>query len=154
MNTYRTMSPHLERAIKAGTIAQSLLYAFLENTWAYDMKDVCIKRNQDHDLVAVEVTDGQGVVTAPGGHTDCGSYAGGWLVQFPAEMFDAFDEDAKHALLTDHNSVWAFVVMHAAVQALFQGRLGETQHSVKANTPNRLGRGCAVGYQRSCAFCT
>jgi hypothetical protein len=121
MNAFRTTQPNMDRAIKAGKIAQSLFYAFMENTWTYDMINVCIIRDQDHDLVAVEVTDGAGVVTAPGGHTDCTSYAGGWLIKFPAERFSAFDDDAKHALLTDRTSTWAFVVMHAAVQALFQG---------------------------------
>jgi hypothetical protein len=122
MNTHHVMPPGMEQAIKAGKIAQSLFYAFLENTWSYDMKNVCIRRDQDHDLVAVEVTDGTGVVTAPGGHTDCKIYAGGWLIKFPAEAFSASDEDAKHALLVHRNSVWAFVIMHAAVQALFQGK--------------------------------
>ncbi|KAF2624925.1 hypothetical protein BU25DRAFT_474418 [Macroventuria anomochaeta] len=131
MNVHRTTPPNMERATKAGKIAQSLFYAFLENTWTYDMKNVCIKRDQDHDLVAVEVTDGTGVVTASGGHTDCKSYAGGWLIKFPAESFSAFDNDAKHALLSDRSSIWAFVVMHAAVQALFQDLVDDVQTDIK-----------------------
>lgn len=130
MNTHRTMPPNMERALKAGRIARQLFYTFVENTWTYDMRHVCIKHDQDHDLVAVEVTDGDGVKTAPGGHTDCKSYAGGWLIKFPEESFSSFDEDAKHALLADRDSIWAFVVMHAAVQALFQGKLHS--HAVRA----------------------
>lgn len=121
MNVDRTMPPNIEHARKAGRIAQSLFYAFMENTWTYDMRKVCIKRDQDGDLVAIEVTDGAGVVASPGGHADCKTYAGGWLTKFPFDYFGAFDDDAKHALLTDRGSIWAFVVMHAAVQALFQG---------------------------------
>lgn len=117
------MSPYMERAIKAGRIIQALFYEFLENTWTYDMKQVCIKRDQDGDLCAVEITDGAGVITAPGGSTDCHSYAGGWLIRFPHDSFAHSSEDAKQALLTDRNSTWGFVVMHAAVQALFQGIL-------------------------------
>lgn len=116
-----TMAPNIERARKAGRIAQSLFYAFMENTWTYDIKKVCIRRDQDHCLVAVEVTDGAGVVAPPGGHTDCKTYAGGWLIKFPSDSFGGFEQDSKHALLTDHSSVWAFVVMHAAIQALFKG---------------------------------
>ncbi|KAJ4985737.1 hypothetical protein SVAN01_08733 [Stagonosporopsis vannaccii] len=131
MNALNITQPNMERAIKAGKIAQSLFHAFMENTWTYDMANVCITRDQDHDLVAVEVTDGAGVVTAPGGHTNCTSYAGGWLIKFPAERFTGFDDDAKHALLTDRNSTWAFVVMHAAVQALFKGLVDDTQTDIK-----------------------
>jgi hypothetical protein len=122
MNIHHTIPPNMERATKAGRIAQSLFYAFIENTWTYDMRNVCIKRDKDHDLVAIEVTDGSGVLSAPGGgHTDCKSYAGGWLIKFPVDSFSTFDDEAKHALLANHSSTWAFVVMHAAVQALFQG---------------------------------
>ncbi|KAJ4362657.1 hypothetical protein N0V95_001365 [Ascochyta clinopodiicola] len=121
----------MERAINAGKIAQTLFYSFIENTWSYDMKNVCIKRDEDHNLVAVEVTDGTGVVTAPGGYADCGSHAGGWLIKFPTEAFSAFEEDAKHALLAHRNSVWAFVVMHAAVRALFQDLVEDVQTDVK-----------------------
>lgn len=121
MNIDRTVPQNIERARKAGRIAQSLFYAFLENTWSYDMRKVCIKRDQDLDLVAVEVTDGAGVVGSPAGHTDCKTHAGGWLTKFPVESFGTFDDDAKQALLTDRSSIWAFVVMHAAIQALFQG---------------------------------
>ncbi|KAJ8108336.1 hypothetical protein OPT61_g8245 [Boeremia exigua] len=131
MNTLHTAPPDMERAIKAGTIAQSLFYAFMENTWTYDMKKVYIKRDELHDLVAVEVTDGAGVVTAAGGHTDCRSYAGGWLIEFPAGSFSLFDDDAKHALLTDRSSTWVFVVMHAAVQALFQDLVADVQTDIK-----------------------
>ncbi|UPX16493.1 uncharacterized protein EKO05_0006891 [Ascochyta rabiei] len=125
------MSSDMERAINAGKIAQTLFYSFLENTWSYDMKNVCIKRDQDHRLVAVEVTDGTGVVTASGGITDCWSHAGGWLIKFPSEAFSAFDGDAKHALLAHRNSVWAFVVMHAAVRALFQDLVEDVQTDIK-----------------------
>ncbi|KAF9695637.1 hypothetical protein EKO04_006536 [Ascochyta lentis] len=131
MGLHHTMAPEMERAIKAGNIAQSLFYAFLENTWSYDMKNVHIQRDQDLELVAVEVTDGTGVVTAPGGHTDCKSCAGGWLIKFPVEAFSAFDEDAKHALLAHRSSVWAFVVMHAAVRALFQDLVEDVQTDIK-----------------------
>ena len=148
MNTHRAMAPNMERAIKAGEIAQSLFYAILENTWTYDMKKVCIKRGQDHDLVAVEVTDGAGVVTAPGGHTDCKSYAGGWLIKFPVESFSAYDNDAKHTLLADRSSIWAFVVMHTAVQALFQGKPDNHKAPIAANVPYRPSRGCSNRHQR------
>lgn len=121
MRMKQNMSPYIERAIRAGQIIESLFYTFVENTWTYDMKQVCIRRDQDGELVEVEVIDGTGVVTAPGGYTDCQSYAGGWLVKFPLQAFDTGNEDAKHALLTDRNSTWAFIVIHAAVQALFQG---------------------------------
>ncbi len=122
-NMILTTPPTMDRAFKAGTILQSLFYAFKENTWSYDMKKVCIKRDEAHDLVAVEVTDGVGVVTAAGGHTDCRSYAGGWLIEFPSDSFSIFDDDARHALLTDRSSIWVFVVMHVAVKALFLGVL-------------------------------
>lgn len=121
MNVDRAMLWNIERARKAGRLAQLLLSAFMENTWNYDMRRVCIKRDQNADLVAVEVTDGAGVLGSLAGHTDCKTYAGGWLTKFPVNSFGTFDEDAKHALLTDRSSIWAFVVMHAAVQALFQG---------------------------------
>lgn len=140
MNALHTTQPNMERAVKAGKIAQSLFYAFMENTWTYDMNNVCIMRDQDHDLATVEVTDGQGVVTGPGGHTDCTSYAGGWLIKFPAESFSAFDDDAKHALLADRNSTWAFVVMHATVQALFQGTPVPCKAATAAHMMCRLGR--------------
>jgi hypothetical protein len=121
MNIQRTMPQNIERAQKAGKLAQVLFYTFMENTWNYDMRRVCIKRNQDGDLVAVEVTDGAGVLGSLTGQTDCKRYAGGWFTRFPVNNFGTFDEDAKHALLTDHSSIWAFVVMHAVIQALFQG---------------------------------
>jgi hypothetical protein len=117
----RTMLLPIEQAIRAGKIAQSLFYAFLENTWAYDMANVRIIRDQYHELVAIEVTDGPSVATGPGGHSACRRLAGGWLIEFPGEAFSTFDDDAKRALLVDRNSIWAFVVMHAAVQVLFQG---------------------------------
>lgn len=121
MNVSRTMPLIIERARKAGRIAQSLFYLFKENTWTYDTRNVRITRDQDHDLVAVEITDGAGVTASPGVHTDCKTYAGGWLKRFPVDSFGTFEDDAKHALLTDRSSIWAFVVMHAAIQALFQG---------------------------------
>ncbi|KAH6644732.1 hypothetical protein C7974DRAFT_384183 [Boeremia exigua] len=131
MNALRITQPIMERAVRAGAIVQSLFYLFMENTWTYDMKNVCIKRDQDHGLFAVEVTDGAGVATAPGGHTDGRDYAGGWLIHFPADSFSIFDDDAKHALLTDRSSIWAFVVMHAAVKALFQGVVNDVQTDIK-----------------------
>lgn len=121
MDIRRVMAPNMERALRAGKVAQSLFYAFLENTWAYDMASVRIIRDQNHELVAVEVTDGSGVVTGPGSQSHCGRYAGGWLIKFPDDAFSAFNDDAKYAALTDHTSIWAFVVMHVAVQVLFQG---------------------------------
>lgn len=121
MDIDRTMPQDMERARKAGSIAQSLFYSFLENTWGYDMGKVYIKRDQDLDLVAVQVTDGAGVMGSAVGHTDCKTYAGGWLTKFPVDSFGTFDDDAKQALLTDRSSIWAFIVMHAAVQALFHG---------------------------------
>lgn len=126
MNIDRTMPRSIERARKAGRIAQLLFYAFMENTWDYDMRTVCIKRDQDLDLVAVKVTDGTAVLGSSGAHSNCKIHAGGWLTKFPIDSFCVFDEDAKHALLTDRSSIWAFVVMHAAVQALFQGMLRPT----------------------------
>ncbi|KAJ4376609.1 hypothetical protein N0V86_006723 [Didymella sp. IMI 355093] len=126
----RNMPMNVDRARKAGRIVQSLFYVLMENTWSYDTRNLCIKRDQDHDLVAVEVTDGAGVLAAPG-HTDCKTHAGGWLTKFPVEHFGPFDDDAKHALLTDRSSIWAFVVMHAAVQALFQDLVNDVQTDVK-----------------------
>ncbi|KAF3039384.1 hypothetical protein E8E12_007648 [Didymella heteroderae] len=131
MNIERTMPRNIERAMKAGRIAQSLFYAFLENTWSYDMRKVCIKRDQDHGLVAVEATDGIGVLGSPGRQNDCETYAGGWFTKFPVESFGKFDDDAKHALLTDRGSIWAFMVMHAAVQALFQDLVNDLQTDIK-----------------------
>ncbi|KAF3050028.1 hypothetical protein E8E11_003336 [Didymella keratinophila] len=125
------MPRNIERARKAGKLAQLLFYAFLENTWNFDMRRVCIKRDQDGDLVVIEVTDGAGVLGSPAGQTDCKSYAGGWLTKFPVDSFGTFDEDAKHALLTDRSSIWAFVVMHAVVQALFQDLVDDVQSDIK-----------------------
>lgn len=125
MTMKRSLPFYMERAVKAGQIVQSLFYAFRENTWTYDMKEVGIMRDQESDLVAVEVIDGAGVVTAPGGYTDCKSYAGGWLIEFPLKAFAEYGDDAKRALLTDRSSTWALVVMHTAVKALFQGTSGE-----------------------------
>lgn len=129
LKVHMTIKPslpfYMERAVKAGQIVQSLFYAFRENTWTYDMKEVRIMRDQESDLVAIEVTDGAGVVTAPGGYTDCKSYAGGWLIEFPVKPFGPYGDDAKHALLADRSSTWALVVMHTAVQALFQGTSGK-----------------------------
>ncbi|KAF1927242.1 uncharacterized protein M421DRAFT_185766 [Didymella exigua CBS 183.55] len=131
MNVDCSTPLNIERAGKAGRIAQSLFYTFLENTWTYDMRKVSIKRDQDHDLVSVEVTDGVGVIASPGGHTDCKIYAGGWLTKFPVESFGTFEDDAKYALLTDRSSIWAFVVMHAAIQALFQDLVNDVQTDIK-----------------------
>lgn len=149
MELFNTLVPDFERAMRAGNIAQSLFYAFLENTWTYDMKNVFIQRDQDHDLVGVRVTDGAGVVAAPGGHTDCKSYAGGWLIKFPIEAFSAFDEDAKHTLLAHRNSIWAFVFMHSVVQALFQGMKRDYKSPEQANTSHRSGQRCSGRHQGS-----
>lgn len=109
------------RAEQAGEAAQSLFYAFVQNTWAYDMSTIRIVRDQDDDVVAVEVTAGGGVHAGPGAESTCGRHAGGWLVKFPDAAFDIYDQEAKRAVLADQNSIWAFVSMHVAVEALFKG---------------------------------
>ncbi|KAF2995203.1 hypothetical protein E8E13_001112 [Curvularia kusanoi] len=121
----------MDRATKAGQIVQSLYYTFRENTWNYDMKQVRIQRDQEGDLVDIRVTDGAGVLNAPGSQTDCKRCGGGWLIEFPAKTFDSYGDDAKHALLVDNSSTWAFVVMHTAVQALFRDLVNDVQSDIK-----------------------
>lgn len=110
----------LSHAIRAGELAQVLFYALLENTWAYDLSNIRIIRNDHGQLVRVEVTDGPGVTEGPQGQSACDRYAGGWLFRFPD--MNPVDCDAMRALLADHNSTWAFVCMHVAVETLFEGR--------------------------------
>jgi hypothetical protein len=120
--TYDSDKPRiLNHAIRAGELVQVLFYAFLENTWAYDLSSIRIIRNQHGQLVRVEVTDGAGVTEGPQGQSTCDRYADGWLIRFPEDV-SPVDRDAMRSLLADHNSMWAFVCMHTAVQALFEGK--------------------------------
>lgn len=111
----------LHRAERAGEVAQALFYAFIQNTWAHDMSNIRIVRDQDADIVAIEVIAGPGVQAGPGRESACTRFAGGWLVKFPAGAFEDADQVVKRAVLADRNSIWGFVFMHAVVQALFKG---------------------------------
>lgn len=111
-----------KHAQKAGEIAQAVFYSFIRNTWAYDMSNVRIVRDQYDDIVKIEVIAGPGVNAGPGGESTCERYAGGWLVKFPHAAFEEGDQQAMRALLADQNSIWAFVSMHNAVGTLFAGR--------------------------------
>jgi hypothetical protein len=110
----------LQSAIRAGEIAQVLFLALLEHTWAYDIGHVRIVRNEDNQLIRIEVVDGLGVTAGPQGQSTCDRHAEGWLIEFPSKEFKVEDADAMRAVLTDHNSTWAFVCMHVAVQVLFE----------------------------------
>ncbi|KAF1844268.1 uncharacterized protein K460DRAFT_408560 [Cucurbitaria berberidis CBS 394.84] len=120
-----------KRAEKAGEVAQALFYAFIQDTWAYDMRNVRIVRDQDGDLVTIEVIAGPGVNAGPGKESTCGRHAGGWLIKFPHTTFKSSDHEAKHAILADQNSIWAFVFMHAAIQALFEDLVDDIEKDIK-----------------------
>jgi hypothetical protein len=111
----------LECARRAGKIAQAIFYTFIEHTWSYDVSSVRVTRDEHCEIVHVEVVHAPGSETRPRGKSTCEGYAGGLLFRFPQEAFTVADLFAKHALLADGHSVWAFVFMHAAVQALFEG---------------------------------
>ncbi|KAH8727989.1 hypothetical protein GQ44DRAFT_757451 [Phaeosphaeriaceae sp. PMI808] len=121
----------LERAQRAGRIAQTLFYTFLEETWAYDMSDVRIISNRHDDLTAIEVCAGPGQNTGPGGESTCQQKAGGWLVSFPVNKFGPADWKAKRSLLADRHSVWTFVFMMVAVQILFQDLVNDAKSDIK-----------------------
>jgi hypothetical protein len=111
----------LERARRAGEIAQAIFYTFIEHTWSYDIKSVRITRDEHGEIVRVGVVHGPGSETRVRGKSTCERYAGGSLFKFPQEAFEPADLFVKHALLADGQSVWAFVFMHVAVQTLFKG---------------------------------
>jgi hypothetical protein len=111
----------LERAKRAADVAQALFYAFIEHTWAYDMSRVRIIPDSTSAVMAVETMAGSGVRQGPADESSCERTAAGWLFKFPHDSFRAADQAAKQALLANKNSIWAFVVMHVAVQALFEG---------------------------------
>jgi hypothetical protein len=131
-NTTSLMSQHhthdpdkptiLGHAIRAGELVQMLFYTFLENTWAYDLSSVRVVRNEDRQILRIEVIDGVGVAEGPRGASSCERYADGWLFRFPDKCVGPRDRDAVRCLLADHSSTWALVCMHAAVQVLFEGR--------------------------------
>lgn len=112
-----------KRAEKAGEVAQALFYTFIQNTWAYDMSNIRIIRYKAGHIAMIEIIAGPGTKEGPGGASTCERYAGGWLIKFPAVVFNSEDEVAKRAVLADQNSIWAFVCMHVALQALFEGIL-------------------------------
>ena len=105
-----------ERAKQAGEAVQTLFYTFIEHTWAYDMNSVRVTPGSNGELLAVEVIHGSNT-----DNSTCERTAGEWLIKFPYDAFRAADGRAKHALLADRHSIWAFVVMHVAVQVLFEG---------------------------------
>jgi hypothetical protein len=108
-----------ESAQRAAEVLQALFYVFTEHTWALDMSKVILTPGEsDDDIVKVDTVAGRGTRAGPGEPSTCERHAGGWLVKFPHE---SFSDNAKHALLASHNSVWAFVFMHVAVETLFGG---------------------------------
>ncbi|CAO2652510.1 Nn.00g007930.m01.CDS01 [Neocucurbitaria sp. VM-36] len=119
------------RAERAGEVAQALFYAVVQNTWTYDVSNIRIVRDQDGDVVAIEVIAGTGVQAGPGADSSCGRHAGGWLVKFPDMAFDTGDQEVKQAVLADQNSIWAFTFMHAAVQALFEDLVNDVEKDIK-----------------------
>lgn len=113
----------LQRAMQAGHMVQALFYTFIHQSWAYDMANVRIMRNQYSELIAIEITAGAGVEAGPGRESTCERHAGGWLIRFPYTAFVDEEHEAMQAILADQNSVWAFVCMHAIVKTLFEGML-------------------------------
>lgn len=111
----------LERAHRAGEVAQALFYTFIEHTWAYDMSSVCVISDQHDELVTIEIIHDSNHVTSPEGKNVYKQQAGGGLTKFPQEAFNSTERFVKHSLLADRRSIWAFVFMHAAVLPLFEG---------------------------------
>jgi hypothetical protein len=107
----------LDRAQKAGDVAQALFYTFLEHTWAFDMHSVRIMPGTNGEILSMGV-----VHSDPEKPSICERSAGGWLFKFPHSAFTSADQQVKHVLLADRHSVWAFVFMHVAVQTLFASK--------------------------------
>jgi hypothetical protein len=111
----------LDRVFRAGELVQAIFYAIAEHTWAYDISNIRVVRDDNGTLIRVEVIHGSGSKTDSQGDSVCAQVASGWLYKFPHESFKLADLYAKRALLSDQNSVWAFVLMHNVVQLLFGG---------------------------------
>lgn len=85
------------------------------------MREIHIDRDKNGTVQSVDITLGPGINNGPGGATICPRYAGGWLVKFPTDAFSAENGGVKQAVLAHQNGIWALVVMHAVVEALFKG---------------------------------
>lgn len=109
-----------ERTKLAGEIVQELFYTFIEHTWAYNMAAVNVLTGSSGVMVEVGVMHPPRSQERP---RACERFGEGWLFKFPHESFSVADEKAERALLADRHSVWAFVIMHVAVQVLFAGML-------------------------------
>lgn len=122
----------LDRAYRAGELAQAIFYSFIEHTWAYDISNIVIIPDQHGEIRALEVTRGPGNDNGPVGESTCEQYAGGRLYKIPPEMFrSAAEQKAKRMLLADQRSVWMFMNMHIVVWTLFKGRRYAMQHPTR-----------------------
>jgi hypothetical protein len=124
----------LHSAHRAGELAQTLFYVFIEHTWAYDISNLLAISDQHGQISALDVVHGPGHEAGPGGESTCEQRAGGWLTNFPQDAFKAADRKAKHTLLADQHSVWAFIFMHSVVQAVFEGT--QLSHVTSSTTYN------------------
>jgi hypothetical protein len=144
----------LERAHRAGEVAQALFYIFIEHTWAYDMSRMCVISDQHDELVTVEVIHDSNHVTNPEGKNVYKQQAGGGLTKFPQEAFKSTDRFAKRSLLADRHSIWAFVFMHAAVLPPFEGMQSRMICPTLAKIAFRPGQRRRARHQGGCTLST
>jgi hypothetical protein len=101
------------QAQRAGAIAQNLFMALIEKTWAFDFDGPYPEAGEDSVNMIV-----------PAAKYPNFNRAAGWFTKFDHAKFRHMEAQGFHsvtwALLSDRNSVWAFVTACAAVRRAFE----------------------------------